>query len=126
MNQGLHEYAGRIGIRIVADRGQWFFDIGPMSGDALREQEAFDIETWSACLGEPTLFHDPRATLDLELDAWPEVIANSWWLEPQLDYLKRHLEQIEQLCDPTLLDGTLACLMENRARSDDVGSGFLR
>lgn len=111
MEQGFDLYAGdRLGIRLSADRGQWFLDVRPGSGrpDALDWEGWFTLEAWSGCLGARVLFHDSRRRLT---DAdWVEVLANSWWLEPQLDYLRDHLGQIEDACSPDRIGATQDCL----------------
>jgi hypothetical protein len=113
MDSGLDLYAGKqLGIRVTADRGQWWIEAHPgltVIGASGRDGW-FNLEAWSACLGAPTLFHDmrPKSTDD----DWAAVLTNSWWLEPQMDYLRDHLAKIEEACAPERLEGTVACLLE--------------
>src|SRR4051794_24614624 len=63
---GFDVYAGdQLGIRIVADRGQWFVEVHPGADgvSAVGWEGWFTLEAWSACLGEPVVFHDTRPTL---------------------------------------------------------------
>ena len=111
MDQGFDFYCDdRLGIRIIADRSQWFVDVHPGSEgiDIGGWKDWFSLEVWSSCLGAPVIFHDPRPTLtDRDRAA---VLANSWWLEPQLAYLRRNLDAIEEACSPELVEATIACL----------------
>lgn len=110
MDQGLDAYIGLVaGIRLVVDRSQWFVDVRP----AAHNGDWFSLESWSICLGAPVLFHDTRPRLSRQ--DWPDVLANSWWLEPQLDYLRVHLRSIEDACQPTRVKETLDCLAKARA-----------
>lgn len=91
MNQGFHVYAGeRVAVRIIADRDQWFVEVrpDPHGADASGWKDWFTLEAWSECLGAPVLFH-------VESGDWPDRLANSWWLAPQLDYLRANLGAIE-------------------------------
>jgi hypothetical protein len=113
MDQGFDVYAdNRVGIRIMADRSQWFVEIHPGAEgiDAVGSQGWFTLEAWSTCLGTTVLFHDNTPTLT-DLD-WATVLANSWWLEPQLDYLRDHLAQIQDACSPESVEATGVCLSE--------------
>jgi hypothetical protein len=97
MDQGFDFYAGDLlSIRLTADRSQWFVEVrpGPDEPDAFGWEGWFTLEAWSDCLGVPVLFHDnrPKLTDDDRI----EVLANSWWLQPQLDYLRDNLSEIEQ------------------------------
>ena len=110
MDQGFDIYSrAAVRIRLVADRSQWFVDVRPVAhlGDW------FSLESWSICLGEPVLFHDPRPTITQQ--DWLQVHANSWWLQPQLDFLRSHLRNIEDSCQPDRVDETLACLAKAHA-----------
>ena len=112
MEQGLDMYAGdRIGLRIVADRGQWFIDVQPgkVKTNVGGSTGWFSLEAWSSCLGAPVLFHDGRPT-DADGE-WQAVLENSWQLEPQLKYLREHLDQIDAACSPEIVEATLACLL---------------
>lgn len=110
MSAGLHRYSGaRIGILIWADRGQWFIDAQP--NRVL--DEWFNLEAWSVCLGEPALFHDMRPRLS-DRD-WVDALANSWWLQPQVEYLRAHLADIEDASDPARIQQTMDCLVRTRA-----------
>ena len=83
---GLATYQGdRVNISLVADRSQWFVDVQPATDAPVAPGSPgwFGLEEWSRCLGSPVLFHDARPTPTDE--DWLEVIANSWWLEPQLN-----------------------------------------
>lgn len=121
MDQGYDVYVGdRLGVRIVADRGQWFVEVHPgvEDVDAARSMRYtkgwFNLEAWSACLAQPVLFHDPTpARTDREVSA---VLENSWWLEPQLDYLREHFGEIEDSCSTNRIDATLMCLAEEERR----------
>ena len=109
MDQGMDAYVGAASsVRIVADRSQWFVDVRPSA----EEVNWFSLESWSVCLGAPVLFHDPRPTPTQE--DWLTVLANSWWLRPQLDYLREHIQMIEAACQPTAVSETLRCLSEAR------------
>jgi hypothetical protein len=111
MEQGFNVYLGdRLGIRMVVDRGSWDVEVhpGPQGVDVFHWQRWFNMEAWSVCLGEPVLFHDPRPTLTD--DDWYVVLANSWRLQPQLDYLRDHLSAIEGACAPERTAATLVCL----------------
>ena len=111
MDQGFDVYADdRLGIRIIADRSQWFVEVHPGNEtiDAGGRKHWFSLEVWSNCLGAPVFFHDARPTLTDQ--DWAAVLANSWWLEPQLDYLRQNFDQIEQACSPELVEATIACL----------------
>jgi hypothetical protein len=115
MEQGLNAYEGVwLSIRLSADRGQWFVEISPGTGAPVASGSVgwYSLEAWSKCLGSPVLFHDtrPRST---EAD-WTEVVANSWWLEPQLNYLRDHLAEIERACSPERVDTTRECLISAR------------
>lgn len=93
MDQGGDSYANDwLGIRVVADRSQWYVEVHPETDgiDAGGWKGWFSLEAWSACLGQPTLFHDPRPKLTDQ--DWVAVIENSWRLEPQLGYLREHLD----------------------------------
>lgn len=117
MEQGFDVYSGdQLGIRIVADRGQWFLEVHPGADglDAAGWEGWFTLEAWSACLGEPLAFHDTRATFTDEDRA--AVLANSWWLQPQLDYLQDHLTEIERACQPDRVEATLMCLGDAQQR----------
>lgn len=117
MEQGFDVYdGGQLGIRIVADRGQWFLEVHPgVDGvDAGGWEGWFNLEAWSTCLGETVAFHDTRPTLTDE--DWAAVLANSWWLQPQLDYLKDHLTEIEGACQPDRIEEALSCLASAQRR----------
>jgi hypothetical protein len=119
LESGLDRYSGpHLSIMISADRGQWFLEIRPNRIDAAWA----NLESWSACLGEPTLFHDARPTTSDE--AWAAVLANSWHLGPQLDYLRAHLDDIETACGPRRIGITLDCLSAVGRVTDLLG--FLR
>jgi hypothetical protein len=110
MDQGFDVYAGdRLGLKILADRSQWFVEVRPGTEgiDAGASDEWFTLEAWSVCLGAPVLFHDPRPG---RMEDWAAVLANSWWLEPQLDYLREHFDQIEGACSAEHVEATIACL----------------
>jgi hypothetical protein len=111
MDQGYDVYrSDRMGLRILADRSQWFVELRPVTEDAdsATSERWFSLEAWSDCLGSPVLFHDSRAT---RTDAdWSAVLANSWWLEPQLTYLRAHFAEITDACSPERIDATRACL----------------
>jgi hypothetical protein len=113
MDQGVDVYAGdRLGIKIWADRSQWFVDIGPLPERAGGRASIgwFPLEAWSACLGSPVLLRDARPTsTDLERAA---ALVNSRWLEPQLDYLRDHVSAIEVACSPGRIEATLSCVSE--------------
>ena len=111
MNQGLKRFTGRhLDISIAADRGQWFVDAAPTE----MSDSSFTLEAWSACLGEPVLFHDnrPRRT-DAE---WTERIAGSWHLTPQIEYLQAHLSEMEAVCAPSVISETISRLESARDR----------
>ena len=111
MDQGFDLYEDdRLGLKILADRSQWFVEVRPGTQgiDGGASDEWFTLEAWSVCLGAPVLFHDPRPT-KTDQD-WAIVLENSWWLEPQLVYLRENLDQIEQACSADRLDATVACL----------------
>lgn len=117
MDQGFDVYTGdRLGIRIIADRSQWFVEVRPEAEAvvAVGWEGWFNLEAWDTCLGAPATFHDTRPTLTDE--DWATVLANSWWLQPQLDYLRDHLAEIELACHPDRVKGTLACLLEAQRR----------
>jgi hypothetical protein len=106
MDQGLHVFEGpKLGIRITADRSQWFVEIRPSVDPNLQDRDEawFDLELWSICLGQPTLFHVPDGSV-------AEQLANSWTLQPQLDYLKEHIQQIEAHVERGRVSDTAACL----------------
>jgi hypothetical protein len=133
MNMGIEIRASdRLGIRIAADRGQWFVDVAssPESLDRDGSSHWFGLEAWSVCLGAPALFHDRRPTLT-DKDR-VVVLANSWWLQPQLDYLREHLAAIEEACSPNNRQATLACLSDAQWTSSAFptksakGSGDIR
>lgn len=113
MNQGFDVYVGKsVAIRIIADRGQWFIEVHPQTEgpDAARNDGWFSLEPWSTCLGSLMLFHDPSSAFtDADRVA---VLANSWWLRPQLDFLRDHLEEIEAMCAPDQVADTITCLVE--------------
>jgi hypothetical protein len=91
MDQGFHLFEGRhLGIRITADRSQWFVEIRLSEGPNPEHSREiwFDLELWSICLGQPTLFHVSEGSV-------PDQLANSWTLRPQVDYLKNHIGHIE-------------------------------
>lgn len=117
MDSGFDLYTGgQLGIRVTADRGQWWIEAhpGPAHIDAFGWDGWFNLEAWSTCLGAPVLFHDTRPKLTDE--DWAAVLTNSWWLEPQMDYLRDHLAEIEQACAPERLEATVACLLEAHHR----------
>jgi hypothetical protein len=117
MDQGFDLYAdNRLGTRIIADRSQWFVEVHPGAEnlDAAGWRGWFGLEAWSTCLGSPVLFHDTRPT-STDKD-WAAALANSWWLEPQLDYLRDHLAEIQQACSPAHVEATVACLSEAQRR----------
>jgi hypothetical protein len=119
MDQGFDVYVGKvIGIRIVADRSQWFVEVRPSAeaGDAFGYRDWFDLECWSTCLGSETLFHDPGKAVRAERNPY-EAMANSWWLRPQLDYLRAHLGDIERACLPDVVEHTRSCLLDARRRN---------
>ena len=119
MESGLDRYDGRhLSIRIVADRGQWFVGIQSTRTDAGWQS----LESWSACLGEPALFHVSRSSESDE--AWATAMADSWHLSPQLDYLREHLDAIEAACHPHRVDISLDCL--SAANRVAQLSGFIR
>jgi len=65
MSQGFDiDACDRMGLRIVADRGQWLVEVHPgIEGiDAGGWEGWFSLEAWSVCLGQPRLFHDSRPT----------------------------------------------------------------
>lgn len=111
MSQGFDAYIGdRFGLRIVADRGHWFVEVHPGIEDLAAGgwDGWFSLEAWSVCIGQPRLFHDSRPTLtDQDRVA---VIESSWWLEPQLDFLREHLHDIQGACSAERVEGTLVCL----------------
>lgn len=112
MSSGLHRYARqRTGIRITADRGLWFIDVQPGQDS----DDWFNLDSWSACLGERLSFHDQRPRLSDQ--DWLEVIANSWRLEPQVQYLRAHLDEIEAACEPARLEQTIECLIASAGNS---------
>ena len=129
MDQGFDVYVGdRVGIRLVADRGSWDVEVYPGTDgvQASGWRRWFNMEAWSACLGEPVLFHDPRPPSTDE--DWAEVLAHSWRLEPQLAYLRESLPAIEAACAPERIDATRGCLGEASAReelADDPSAEFL-
>jgi hypothetical protein len=117
MEQGFDVYAGDgLGLRIIADRGQWFVEVHPGADgiDAAGWEGWSTLEAWSTCLGEPVTFHDTRPTFTDEDRA--AVLANSWWLQPQLDYVQDHLTQIERACQPDRVEATLRCLGDAQRR----------
>src|SRR5687768_12504360 len=73
MDNGYDIYeSDRLGLRIVADRGQWFVEVHPgvdgLHGAA--SQTWFTLEQWSSCVDAPVLFHDTRpARSDAEIAA---------------------------------------------------------
>jgi hypothetical protein len=86
MAQGLRRYSGLTGdVLVVADRGQWFIDVRPSGAPSGR----YDFGVWSITLGAPVKFHTDEWALD-----------TSWQLQPQLDYLRSHLAEIEAACLP--------------------------
>ena len=91
-------------VRMTADRGQWFIEIRPSNGGL----KWFDLEQWSACLGEPVLFHKTDRSLQTEDVA--AALAASWHLPPQVSWLERHLDVIEATCTPAARSTTLECL----------------
>jgi hypothetical protein len=112
MSSGLHRYARpQTSILITADRGQWFIEVQPDqdSGDW------FNLENWSVCLGEAVSFHDMRPRFSDQ--DWLDGIANSWRLEPQVRYLRAHLDEIEAACEPARLEQTIECLVAQTERS---------
>jgi hypothetical protein len=112
MSSGLHRYVRpQTSILITADRGQWFVDVQPDQDS----DDWFTLESWSACLGEAVSFHDRRPRLSDQ--DWLEVIANSWRLEPQVQYLRAHLDEIEAACEPARLEQTIECLRAQAGRS---------
>ena len=126
MDQGFDIYRGpRLELSITADRSQWYVEIAPApEGFDTPGTNSFDLESWSACLGAPVLFHDTRPT-DSEA-AWLEVIQNSWWLEPQLDFLQSHLGEIERACEEGRVRATLDCLTAARDRTAPFPSRSVR
>ena len=91
-------------VRVTADRGQWFVEIGPVD-DAMIW---FDLEQWSACLGAPVSFHTTARSLETEDVA--AALGASWRLQPQVSWLERHLDVIEAACAPEARSSTLECL----------------
>lgn len=117
MDQGFDLYAGdHVEIRIIADRSQWFIEVRPGTEavDASGWEGWFNLEAWSTCLGAPATFHDTRPTLTDEDRTI--VLANSWWLQPQLDFLRAHLSEIEDACQADRMRATLACLADAQRR----------
>lgn len=115
MDQGYDVHAGDLlGIRIIADRSQWLVELrpGPDAPDANGWEGWFSLEAWSSCLGSPMLFHDARPAITDEDRV--EVLANSWWIEPQIAYLREHLSDIERACSPDRIDTTRGCLNSQR------------
>jgi hypothetical protein len=115
MDSGLELFAGGLlAIRVIADRGQWFVEARPGQEhvDAVGFDGWFNLEAWSTCLGAQSLFHDTRPTL--MDDDWATVIANSWWLAPQMEYVREHLGEMEPACSAERVDETRVCL--SRAR----------
>jgi hypothetical protein len=124
MEQGFDVYAGnQLGIRIVVDRGQWVVEVHPGADGvtAVGWEGWFTLEAWSACLGEPVVFHDTRPTLTDE--DWAAVLANSWWLQPQLDFLQGHLIEIERACQADRVEATLRCLGDAQRRQSAFPPG---
>jgi len=119
MNNGYDIYeSDRLGLRIVADRGQWFVEVRPgVDGlNAAASQTWFTLEQWSSCLDAPVLFHDTRpARSDDEIAA---ALENSWHLEPQLAYLAEHLNQIEEACTADRIQATLSCVKAAQLRQN--------
>jgi hypothetical protein len=115
MNQGFDAHAGTMcSIRITADRGQWFVEIRPGAShqSAKGSEHWFNLEVWSRCLGHPLLFHeDPTGTTDKEVG---HSLNNSWWLEPQLRFLRDRLSEIESACSTEQLTSTIECLRTAR------------
>jgi hypothetical protein len=115
MDSGFNVYAGsQLVIRIIADRSQWFVEVHPRPEmvDTSDRNGWFNLEAWSTCLGAPASFRDTRPTLTDE--DWAAVLTNSWWLEPQLEYLRDHLAQIEEACASKRVEATVACLSKAR------------
>ena len=113
----------KLGIRIVVDRGQWFVEVHPGADgvSAVGWEGWFTLEAWSACLGEPVVLHDTRPTLTDE--DWAAVLANSWWLQPQLDFLQGHLIEIDRACQADRVEATLRCLGDAQRRQSAFPPG---
>lgn len=75
------------GVRVLADRGQWFVDLAPPGVD-----EFFNSAVWSSCL--------TGATVSLELVPLAEQVA---WIE-------------EFLSDDSRRDYSVDCLRETRRK----------
>jgi len=111
MDQGFDVYAGDgIGLRIVADRGQWFVEVHPGMENLTAGGTTgwFTLEVWSSCLGSPIVLHDPRPTSTHQDQA--VALESSWWLEPQLDFLQANFDQITAACSAERVETTIACL----------------
>ena len=108
MHQGYHVYVGDVAaIRVIADRGQWFVDVRP---DPDRPEVSgwvgwFNLEAWGLCLGIEATFHSDSGR-------WPAILANSWRLAPQLDWLEAHLAEVQAAAAPERAGQTRLCLSE--------------
>ena len=126
MDQGFDVYVGAaIGIRIIADRSQWFVEVHCSAGavDAYGYRDWFNLECWSTCLGSEVIFHDPGKAGSAERNpVTSAMIANSWWLRPQLDYLRAQLGEIERACLPDVVEHTRACLLDAKRRHSPFSS----
>lgn len=61
----------QLGVRVTADRGQWWIELGAASGGTW-----YDPDVWEACLGDTRIRIDPSATADqaeFVRDRWREV-----------------------------------------------------
>jgi hypothetical protein len=121
MQQGLYLYSGeRIAVRLTADRGQWLVEVRPGAAErgAVPSEDWFDVEAWSDCLGHLVLFHarEPAVT-DADRAG---ALAASWLLEPQLDYLRTHLGDIEKSCSQDRRDAVRNCLVAAQHRLRDT------
>lgn len=108
MRQGWHLYCGDcVAIRVVADRGQWFVDVRPDPDhpDVFSSKDWFSLEAWGACLGIAASFH-------ADSDKWSTILASSWRLAPQLEWLEANLIAIESAAARERAAETRACLAD--------------
>lgn len=101
MDQALDRYAGDyLALRIAAHRSQWFVEVKT----AHDWSDWHALKSWSACLGVPASFHDPRLMTSEGSEKTPSYLAS------QLDYLRDHLTEIEAACQPDRVEATLKCV----------------
>jgi hypothetical protein len=95
------QYAGdHVALAIVAWGGHWFVQVKT----AQDRSDWYTLKSWSACLGAPASFYDPRLMTNDESEQTPSDLAS------QLDYLREHLTEIEAACQPDRVEATLKCV----------------